>query len=214
MYVVQNPNVFTAAFSGTLTGMGAGRVLSLTSPAAYSGMVAIANAFAQSFGTQWGPAAVATLEVEVITEACQGFWQGRNQLNPPPSSLLPSTWTQECQAIIAMVQEALALYTAQGYPNPPVGGGVQWQVKQTGLIDDFPSGHSTHTVPCPGFVANDSHFCIAAIIGSAANGQLLITGCGKHFGDPDVVDVEFMNLGGPLTGEFVRLWIFFGDLSP
>jgi hypothetical protein len=123
MYVVQNANVFTAAFSGALAGMGAGRILRFTNPTAYSAMVGVANAFAQSLDAQWGVTAVGALEVEVIEEASQGIWLGRSQSNPSPALLNPSAWSQETQAIIAMVQEALALYLAQGYTNPPVGGG-------------------------------------------------------------------------------------------
>jgi hypothetical protein len=121
-YIVQNPNVFTAAFSGALAGMGvSGRVNVDANSARYAGLVAVANAFAEEMDTLWGATSVATLEVETFQEASESLWQGRAPI-PSGITLNPLTWQAECQAIIAIVEEALAWYASQGYPNPPIGG--------------------------------------------------------------------------------------------
>jgi hypothetical protein len=123
MYIVQNPNVFTAAFSGALAGMGvSGRVNSDPNPSRYSGLIAVANAFAEQMDTLWGATSVGALEVETIEEASESVWQNRAPI-ASVVTLNPLTWQAECQAIIAIVQEALVWYLSQGYPNPPIGGG-------------------------------------------------------------------------------------------
>jgi hypothetical protein len=132
-YVVQNPQMFTAAFAGALAGMGvSGRVPTDPNPTDYSGLVSVANAFAEQFDTLWGATAVATLEVETTELACEALWQDRA---PQPNSvtLNPTTYVEECAAIQAIVLEALAFYTAQGYTNPPLSGGGGSVVPLTGM---------------------------------------------------------------------------------
>jgi hypothetical protein len=122
-YAIQNANVFTAAFSGALAGMGvSGRVPISANPARYSGLIAVANAFAEQFDTLWGATAVGTLEVQTISESSESLWQNRAPI-PSVVTLNPLTWESECQGIIAIVQEALAWYASQGYTNPAIGGG-------------------------------------------------------------------------------------------
>jgi hypothetical protein len=99
-----------------------GRVPTDSNPTDYSGLVSVANAFAEQFDTLWGATAVATLEVETTELACEALWQDRAP-QPDSVTLNPTTYVEECAAIQAIVLEALAFYAAQGYPNPPIGGG-------------------------------------------------------------------------------------------
>jgi hypothetical protein len=122
-YTVQNPNVFTAAFSGALAGMGvSGRIVISANPTRYAGLIAIANAFAQQLDTLWGATPVGFLEVQAFQEATEALWQQRSPI-PNTATLAPSTWEDECLALITIVQAAVAFYLTQGYTNPPIGGG-------------------------------------------------------------------------------------------
>jgi hypothetical protein len=122
-YVVKNANMFTAAFAGACAGMGvSGRVIVDGNAVRYVGLVNVAASFAQALDTVWGAVPVATLEVQTVQEACEAIWQDRSPL-ANESTLNPATWNNECRAIVAIVQESLALYAANGWPNPPISGG-------------------------------------------------------------------------------------------
>jgi hypothetical protein len=128
-YTVQNPNVFTAAFSGALAGMGvSGRIITNSAPSRYDGLVKLANAYAQEMDTLWGATAVASLEVETIQAASEALWQQRAPV-VTVLSVIPGFYQQECAAIIAIVQRGLTLYSSEGYPNPSSGGGTDELVK-------------------------------------------------------------------------------------
>ena len=117
-YVVQNPDMFTAAFSGALSGMGvSGRLINQDQSSDYDGLVLVAQAFAQSFDTAWGATAVKSLETEITFDACQSLWQDRYP-EFVASSFEPSTYLPQVLAIIALIQRSLDLYTAEGYTNP------------------------------------------------------------------------------------------------
>lgn len=132
-YVPNNVHVYTAAFSGTLAGMGVSdRVITGQLSINYSNLVAVAGAFAQSFDTQWGVSVGNTideLQFTAIQEACEGAWQERapqpndeistRGAHSPSRFLLPATYTNECKALVAMVQAGGVYYTAQGI-TPPV----------------------------------------------------------------------------------------------
>ena len=120
-YTVQNPQMFTAAYSGAISGMGvSGRMLEDTDPDEYTDLTAVADAFAQKFDTLWGATAVGALEVEITHEACEALWQDRRPTDE--TAVDPESYTQQCSVIIAIITKSLALFTAEGYTNPSLGG--------------------------------------------------------------------------------------------
>ncbi len=122
-YTQLNADVFTAAFSGAAAGMGvSGRVITDGDQSRYSGLIQIADAFAQEFDTLWGGTAIGFLELEIIFLATEALWQDRAPI-VSEVTLAPDTWRTECEAIIALVQEGLDFYAANGYTNPSLGGG-------------------------------------------------------------------------------------------
>jgi hypothetical protein len=128
-YTPNDKTVFTAAYSGVLSGFAAsGRLLTDTDLAVYSKYAVIAGAFAQSFDEAWevSPDTVPpnTLQVFIIETACKAVWENRDT-ELSTETLLPSTFTEQCNALIALVLSGGAYFTAQGIsPNVwPSGSG-------------------------------------------------------------------------------------------
>jgi hypothetical protein len=126
MYVPNNANVFTAAFTGALAGMGvSGRPLLNANPLTYQQAITIAGAFAQQFDTTWGSASAASLELNSIVQSCEAYWTNRQPYPATGSRITPSFYGPAVNAIIAVVQEAVSFYNTNSLPNPSAGqGGV------------------------------------------------------------------------------------------
>lgn len=139
-YTPINTHVFAAAYAGALAGMGVdNRVITGQSSANYSSQASVAGTFAQAFDTQWG-ALVGTIDefqFVAIQETCEGAWQDRFQgandeitsrgVRSTSRFLLPATYTNQCKALIALIQAGESYYTAQGATPPvwpPQGGGT------------------------------------------------------------------------------------------
>jgi hypothetical protein len=100
----------------------AGRILTHGSPASYNEYALVAQAWAQAFDTLWGIVPVGALEVQITEETSSSVWQERVP-TATTTSTNPASWMQECMAAIAIIKRSLALYAANGYPNPPISGG-------------------------------------------------------------------------------------------
>jgi len=91
----------------------------------------ISGAFAQSFDLAWelnpDTDPPDTLQVFIIEKACKGVWENRNT-EVSSETLLPGTFTELCNGVIALVMASEGYFTGQGItPNPwptPGGGGT------------------------------------------------------------------------------------------
>lgn len=121
-YTPQNLQIFTAAFAGSLAGMGlSDRNIVNTSASAYAGLASVAGAFAQAVDTAWGVNAN-QLDLEAIQSNCAAFWQERSP-NADSINTNPSTWANAALAIVATVQASEAYFTDQGIVPPAIPGG-------------------------------------------------------------------------------------------
>ena len=122
-YVPINLQMFCAAFSGALAGMGASdRVPTDNQVADYAGLASVAGAYAQSFDTEWGLTPTTLLDLECAQELSEVAWQDRAPQAVPPN-LTPANYTKLTQALIAMIKAAGAYFAGLGIIPPPVGGG-------------------------------------------------------------------------------------------
>lgn len=123
MYVPNNLFIFVAAYAGAISGMAvAEKVLTDEDPADYDAIAAVAGAFAQSFDTEWGMRPTTELDISIVEEECEGTWEGRYPKTTDPITGIPSTYTAQCKALIALVTSCEAYFTGQGIV-PPVPGG-------------------------------------------------------------------------------------------
>jgi hypothetical protein len=128
-YTPTNLTVYTAAYSGIISGLtGSSRVLLDTDEDDYAGFASIAGAFAASFDEAWtlnpDTNPPDTLQVFVIEKTCKAVWEDRfTEVNT--ETLSTSTFTEMCDAIIALVLASEAYFASQGItPDPwPSGGG-------------------------------------------------------------------------------------------
>jgi hypothetical protein len=121
-YTPNNIQIYCAAYSGALGGMGAaGRVLSISDSTKYSGASMVAGAFAQQFDTIWGLAHATILDVEMVT-ALAAVWFDRSVLVSAQTTK-PTFYTNICNAIIAAITSGDAYVTSQGITPPDPGGG-------------------------------------------------------------------------------------------
>ena len=133
-YVPNNTTVFTAAYSGVLSGLAAsGRVLTDRSSADYQPSSVIAGAFAISFDQVWGATAPDTLQVFIIEKTCKAVWENRDTILST-DSINPSTFTSLCQSIIALILAGETYFASQGIsPLPwPSGGSGSGATGATG----------------------------------------------------------------------------------
>jgi hypothetical protein len=127
-YTPNDKTVFTAAYSGIISGFAAsGRWIEDTTVADYSGYAVIAGTFAIAFDEAWeiNPDTVPpnTLQVFIIEKATKAIWENRFT-EVTTETLTPATYTENCNAIIALVLSSSAYFAAQGItPNAwPTGG--------------------------------------------------------------------------------------------
>jgi len=118
MYTPNDINVFIAAFSGAMTGMGvSGRIPTNNNSLNYTGLANIAGAWAESFDTEWGTTLPNQFDLACITQMSQDEWKCRTPLNISPFST-PSTYTQRVQALIAIIQAGNSFITTQNIQLP------------------------------------------------------------------------------------------------
>src|SRR5216684_3149146 len=122
-YVPNSVDVFTAAYSGALAGMGiSDRVPTDQNASSYASLAVIAGAFAQAFDTVWGSATPNQLDLDSILELSEAAWQDRAPITSAVTTN-PASWLHLSRVILAMVTAGEGYYAGQGITPPPAGGG-------------------------------------------------------------------------------------------
>src|ERR1700690_1753455 len=126
-YTPNNVLVYTAAYSGVISGFAAsGRVILDPTVADYGKNAVIAGSFAASFDTAWeinpDTDPPDTLEVFIIEKACKAVWEQRDT-ELTTETLDPDSFTTICNAIIALIIAGEGYFERQGITPPPWGGG-------------------------------------------------------------------------------------------
>lgn len=134
-YTPINDEIYIAAFSGALAGMGAsGKLVSSTNASDYAATAAMAGAYAQQFDTLWNNASDAnTFQLRAVEELTASSWQERSP-TPSTTTVTPTFYSPLCQSLIAMITGASSYLTGQGITPPTPGGGieVQWNGNSLG----------------------------------------------------------------------------------
>lgn len=127
-YDPNNVQVFTAAFSGALAGMGASNKTPVSTNSESDvnvGLANVAGAFAQEFDSLYS-GATTTLAISTIQELCESVWQQRvPQFSPPFTT--PVTYEAICQALIAIVQAGIQYAYDQDIPDDESSDITSWQ---------------------------------------------------------------------------------------
>lgn len=123
-YTPINIPVYTAAFSGALSGMGAsGRILTSADSSSYSNLAQIAGAYAQEFDTLWNDATTAnSFVLEAVQDLTSSSWIDRSP--GTANQIEPSTHAPLCQSIIAVIVAANGYLSDQGITPTTPGGSV------------------------------------------------------------------------------------------
>lgn len=128
MYTPNNDQVYTSAFSGAMSALGAYAILgTLKSASNYATITSYAGAFAQEFDTRWALTATTQLDIELIQTACEIAWLQRfrtqNQwVGGTPT--VPVTYRVLCDEIIEILVSSALYYSGQSIVPPaiPVAG--------------------------------------------------------------------------------------------
>jgi Pectate lyase superfamily protein len=138
-YTPTNLTVYTAAYSGAVSGLVASsRDLEDPLESAYTGFASIAGAFAAAFDTQWSispDTTPNTLQVFVIEKTCKAVWESRSAI-VNPDTLNAGSFVSLCKAIIALILASDDYFTSQGITPDP------WPVSTSPL----PSGTSNQVL--------------------------------------------------------------------
>lgn len=123
-YTPNNVDIYTAAYSGAIAGMGvSGRNPTNPDNASYQQLTELAGAFAEIVDTIWASASGNNLDIGVIQEACESVWQDRSPIQFLTTSTIDYI-TELANAVIAIVNESETYFAGQGItPNTPGGGG-------------------------------------------------------------------------------------------
>lgn len=123
-YTPINQDMYLAAFSGALAGMGASnRVPNNTQAASYAGLAAIAGAFAESFDASWNDASTANVfETAAGKALSESTWQQRGPTTASVVTLDPANYTNLTDSLCAIIRGAGDYLTMQGI-TPGTGGG-------------------------------------------------------------------------------------------
>ncbi len=124
-YAPKNVQIFTAAFAGTLAGMGlSDRIISNSDPASYAGLASVAGAFAQAVDTAWTDSRATTLlDIEAIQSNCAAYWQDRSPI-VDATNTNAATHAAAALTILATITASESYYAAQGITPPAIPGGT------------------------------------------------------------------------------------------
>lgn len=136
MYTPNNVQVYTAAFSGCMSGMLSSRRLFNTVVSSYDDIMSVANAWAQAVDGQW-VGTPSQLDIDNIYGMSVAELIGRFP-NPraEPASILPATYNTQALAMMAAISSAQNKYAAEGITPPPLAGGGSITAKGV-LYKDF-----------------------------------------------------------------------------
>jgi len=187
MYIPNDPAIFISAYTGALAGMGASdRTLSVSNPVEYSGLTALADAFAKAFDTHYGTLGLSpsdTMQQQATFQLAYASWQNRSPV-PTAENLVPAIYAPTCAALGAILVESVALFTVQGYSST-ISSSVVRQILAETITDPFP------TLTVGGVdTALIVNIPITTKLASPTTG-LSIQGCVSVFGgvNPGIVDL-------------------------
>jgi hypothetical protein len=178
VYTPNNVDVYTAAYSGAMAGMAiGGRSNTATAPSKYRIQGMQAGAFAQSFDTAYGATSYTQLTIELIFLGGYGTFDGRQPDPGNPNSFLPSTYTPQAEAIIAVIEESDIYFDEQGItPNA-------WNSGGGGSLPSPPGAgyflQSTGTAP------TDVEWSLIQLVPTPPGAGDVLTSNGSAFGDYD-----------------------------
>ncbi|MGO9835538.1 MAG: hypothetical protein ACLP1X_15125 [Polyangiaceae bacterium] len=118
MYVPNNATVYLKALEGFVAGITSAANTD-TNPADYANAGQMADAYAQQLDTSWGAAAPTAFEQANIGSASSAVWLLRSSITA--NQLIPASYTQVAEAIIARVRQANAQIVSEGI-DPNAGG--------------------------------------------------------------------------------------------
>lgn len=125
-YTPLNINVYAAAFSGAMAGIGVPSGAFIVDPATadYAPMALIAAAFAQAVDTAWGAARQAnTYDLNCITDSASNIFARGAGFPLSGAVLTQANWTTVATALVAMVQQGdTNASSLQNITLPGVGG--------------------------------------------------------------------------------------------
>ena len=115
MYSPNNSSVYTAVYTAALAAMNvSSRPFQAKNVIGYyTDLASVAGAFAQAYDTVWGNRLTNSLDIELASLAVEALWE---TTSPPTSAVrsIPATYTDICNALIAMNAAARAYYAGQG----------------------------------------------------------------------------------------------------
>ncbi len=123
-YVPSNINVYTAAFSGAVAGLGAPSGATIIDPTTldYAGPTNVAAFFAQAVDTAWGVGAANSYNLAAITELANNLFSRGPGYPLSGAVLTQANWTIIATALVALVRQGDLNATAtQNITFPGVG---------------------------------------------------------------------------------------------
>jgi hypothetical protein len=118
-----NTEIYIAAYSGAMSGMGASDKIPLFNMAAdYAALASIAGGFASAVDIAFDNSANTELDIAILESICEGIWNGRTPFYGG-QFLIPATYAREAEAVVAMVNAADLYFIANGINPSPGGGG-------------------------------------------------------------------------------------------
>ena len=143
MYVPHNTDLYLKANAGFMGG--------ITAPANtdvhagdYTLYAQMADAYAQQVDTVWGAPAPTSYDLDAILEVSEAVWAARSPLGAV-AGILPGSYTQVAEAVVARVQQANAQIVSEGID--PNGGGVPGGVTNvTGTAPITSTGGATPAI--------------------------------------------------------------------
>lgn len=135
-YTPLNAEIYTAAYSGALSGMAINGWITSASQSNYSLVASIAGAFAEAFDQTWGSfITVDVATINMVTKCCHSQLAKRS---PGPGNynqfLQRSNWTAAAAGIRALVSRARAFIVSEGISiGDPPGTTLVWQPNGPGI---------------------------------------------------------------------------------
>lgn len=150
MYKPQNITVYSAAFSGSFSGMTCGKWLVSTDPTRYTTAAQVAEAYAEAFDTLWGTSPPDTYQVLAIDNISKCVFAERSSTPLSNAQQQAALYNGIAQAVLAVVQSGQAEILAQGitpnpWPDQPAISQTDFWIdpqNRTGLANDANSGTS------------------------------------------------------------------------
>lgn len=132
-YSPNNINIFIAAYSGAISGMGASnRNPTDDDPLSYEDLANTAGTFAQAYDTLWGDRSTSDLDVTTTHEICESAWENRS-----PNELKTGYASKLAGALIAIVEAGGNYFLDNDIPqNDTPGDGNNYAAEPLWFIDE------------------------------------------------------------------------------